>query len=589
MAQKITPSKIVKHARELIIKGIESGDNSFVIFDVDGALERLEHYRCQLKSFFPNSSIAYSYKSNNLAQWCQIISGKGLYAEVCSVDEMNLAKRDGFKRIVFDGPLKKTSELLKAIEIGALIEVDNIDECKRLNELCKLHKLTCRIHLRLSHYYDDNLSRFGLSESEAINLLEMLISKSEYLILDGFHLHVGSNLPNAEKICKAIIQYHELILRYMPDDGTLNLGSGIPADSFSASSDNPTPCPEVFFSSIYDTIKNCFGTECDKWNYIFEPGRHLVEDFGYFIGKVISTKNRYGVKVAQTNIGINWIPSIRNWDHSFTLFHNHNHISDDKSDEYIIAGFNCFECDCLFPSVILPSNLSDYLFSVRGCGAYDMQTGNQWTRNLYAVYTITNDVVNISRIHRRELDFRKYDVFLTPSEIKVNNEITLLYPALKYAEELYLLINQNKMNFIKSMAWPAFVNNISDSVSFIEQSMIDNQNEKALILFIKYKTKIAGVVSFNIIDHANKTAYIGYWLGANFQGKGIVTNAINKLIQEYGDSGVIKRFVIKCIIDNKKSNATALRCGFILEGVLQKAEILNGVSYDQNIYSKVIG
>ncbi|HCQ2718240.1 TPA: GNAT family N-acetyltransferase, partial [Escherichia coli] len=145
---------------------------------------------------------------------------------------------------------------------------------------------------------------------------------------------------------------------------------------------------------------------------------------------------------------------------------------------------------------------------------------------------------------------------------------------------LYLLINQNKINFIKSMAWPAFVNNISDSVSFIEQSMIDNQNEKALILFIKYKTKIAGVVSFNIIDHANKTAYIGYWLGANFQGKGIVTNAINKLIQEYGDSGVIKRFVIKCIVDNKKSNATALRCGFTLEGVLQKAEILNGVSYD---------
>ncbi|TMQ79130.1 50S ribosomal protein L7/L12-serine acetyltransferase, partial [Escherichia coli] len=37
------------------------------------------------------------------------------------------------------------------------------------------------------------------------------------------------------------------------------------------------------------------------------------------------------------------------------------------------------------------------------------------------------------------------------------------------------------------------------------------------------------------------------------------------------------------------SNATALRCGFILEGVLQKAEILNCVSYDQNIYSKVIG
>lgn len=84
---------------------------------------------------------------------------------------------------------------------------------------------------------------------------------------------------------------------------------------------------------------------------------------------------------------------------------------------------------------------------------------------------------------------------------------------------------------------------------------------------------------------ANYVIWGKYWLIIKKRSY----NAINKLIQEYGDSGVIKRCVIKCIIDNKKSNATALRCGFTLEGVLQKAEILNGVSYDQNIYSKVIG
>lgn len=587
MAQKMTPLKIIKHAKELIDKGIESGDNSFVIFDVDDALKRLENYELQLKKIFPKSSIAYSYKSNNLAQWCQIISNHVLYAEVCSIDEMKLARNDGFKRIIFDGPLKMTAELLKAIELGAFVEIDNFNEYERIVELCQQYKLTCCVHVRLSHYYDDNLSRFGLSLSEATELLDLLIHKSNYITLGGFHLHVGSNLPNAEKICNAIIQYQELISKYMPVNGTLNLGSGIPADSFFSSNEISTPEPEVFFSSIHDTLKICFDSACEQWHYIFEPGRHLVEDFGYFIGKVTSTKNRYGVDVAQTNIGINWIPSIRNWDHSFTSFHDNNSLNNELN-EYIIAGFNCFECDCLFPSVIQSTDLSDSFFSIRGCGGYDMQTGNQWTRNLYPVYSVINGLIDISRVHKKDHDFRKYDVSISNEPIKINDELFLFYPELRYAEKLFQLIQDNKEHFIKTMAWPEFVNEISDSVSFIEKSKIDNQNQTALVLFPVYKSNIAGVISFNVIDRTNKTAYIGYWLGKSFQGKGIITNAIKNLIYSYSSMGLINRFVIKCVVENKKSNAVALRCGFTLEGVLRKAEILNGVAHDQNIYAKIL-
>lgn len=588
MAQKITPPQIIKHAKKLIDSGIESGEHPFMIFDIDAALERLDSYLSQLKKSFSRCSIAYSYKSNNLAQWCQAISERGLYAEVCSLDEMRLADKDGFKSIVFDGPLKLSSELEKAIELGALVEIDNIDECERLDALCKNKGLQCKVHVRLSHFYDDNLSRFGLSKDEVTELFSFIITKSNSLILKGFHLHVGSNLPNADKICKTIVQYKNIISNYMPVDGILNLGSGIPADSFDSSVNIPTPRPEYFFSAIRATIQQCFGDKSENWHYVFEPGRHLVEDFGYFIGKVTNIKKRYDVNVAQSNIGINWIPSIRNWDHSFLPFTDlDNHVSDDNN-EYILAGFNCFECDCLFPSINVSENLYGSFFAIRGCGAYDMQTGNQWTRKSYPIYSIIDDILDISRVHRQERHFRQYDTSNTFKPIKVNDNLSLVYPELRHSKKLFMLIEENKHYFSEALAWPEYVNEVSDSVTFIEQSRLDNQNKKALVLFLMYKSNIAGVISFNSIDIQNRTAYIGYWLGKSYQGKGIITESLNRLIHDYSSTGMINRFVIKCVIDNIKSNAVALRCGFTLEGVLRKAEVLNGIAHDQNIYSKII-
>lgn len=63
---------------------------------------------------------------------------------------------------------------------------------------------------------------------------------------------------------------------------------------------------------------------------------------------------------------------------------------------------------------------------------------------------------------------------------------------------------------------------------------------------------------------------------------------MNKLVQEYSKDNRIQRFVIKCITNNKKSNLVAKRCGFELEGVLKKAEIIGGTAYDQNIYARIV-
>ncbi|OCG03987.1 GNAT family N-acetyltransferase [Gilliamella sp. wkB112] len=103
----------------------------------------------------------------------------------------------------------------------------------------------------------------------------------------------------------------------------------------------------------------------------------------------------------------------------------------------------------------------------------------------------------------------------------------------------------------------------------------------------EYSQALYNVISFNRIDSANKTAYIGYWLDSRIQGHGIMTQALHALTKYYAEGRIIKRFVIKCSTDNSKSNQVAKRCGFSYEGTLKQAEYLNGIYHDQNIYALI--
>ncbi|BDY59548.1 hypothetical protein MUTS6_26870 [Escherichia coli] len=64
--------------------------------------------------------------------------------------------------------------------------------------------------------------------------------------------------------------------------------------------------------------------------------------------------------------------------------------------------------------------------------------------------------------------------------------------------------------------------------------------------------------------------------------------ALQALIHHYAQSGELRRFVIKCRVDNPQSNQVALRNGFILEGCLKQAEFLNDAYDDVNLYARII-
>ncbi|WP_299999921.1 50S ribosomal protein L7/L12-serine acetyltransferase [uncultured Cedecea sp.] len=171
--------------------------------------------------------------------------------------------------------------------------------------------------------------------------------------------------------------------------------------------------------------------------------------------------------------------------------------------------------------------------------------------------------------------------------IEVNDDIYLHSVNEKFSESLFTLVKRNQAWLQAAMDWPRYVTTSEDTRKTLMANYLLHHRHYTKMYLIFYHNEMVGVFSFNLIEPANKTAYIGYWLDEKMQGLGIISATIEAVIAKFVSEGRVRRFVIKSIVTNKASNQVALRNGFTLEGCLKQAEFLNGQYHDQNIYGRI--
>ncbi|MBB1200745.1 50S ribosomal protein L7/L12-serine acetyltransferase [Enterobacteriaceae bacterium 89] len=176
---------------------------------------------------------------------------------------------------------------------------------------------------------------------------------------------------------------------------------------------------------------------------------------------------------------------------------------------------------------------------------------------------------------------------LPDEQIPVTAELSLHAANERYVAELHQLVLKNRHWLQESLNWPQFVGGEDDTRQNMLSNRMLHQRGYAKMFLIVLQNAVVGVISFNSIEPLNKAGFIGYWLDQDAQGKGILSAALQALMRYYADQGEIRRFVIKCRVDNERSNQVALRNGFELEGRLRQAEYLNGHYHDQNIYARI--
>jgi ribosomal-protein-serine acetyltransferase len=156
---------------------------------------------------------------------------------------------------------------------------------------------------------------------------------------------------------------------------------------------------------------------------------------------------------------------------------------------------------------------------------------------------------------------------------------------MRHAEELFTLVDQNRFYLRQWLGWVDTNQSIADTRNFIRGGLQQFANSNGLQAGIWFQGTLAGVISHNYIDWHNSRTELGYWLGAPFQGRGLMTRACRALIDYSIDELRLNRVEILCAAGNTKSRAIPERLGFTQEGIFRQAEWLHDHFVDLVVYA----
>lgn len=96
---------------------------------------------------------------------------------------------------------------------------------------------------------------------------------------------------------------------------------------------------------------------------------------------------------------------------------------------------------------------------------------------------------------------------------------------------------------------------------------------------------VGGIGIHFMSDVYAKNAEIGYWLGENYWGKGIVSTAVVAMVNYTFKNYDINRVFAGIYHPNTASMRVLEKCGFKKEAILKKSVFKNGEYLDEHVYS----
>ena len=111
--------------------------------------------------------------------------------------------------------------------------------------------------------------------------------------------------------------------------------------------------------------------------------------------------------------------------------------------------------------------------------------------------------------------------------------------------------------------------NLKHAIIFIKKSKLRERKKEEYSLGIELKEtkKIIGGISLMKIDLKNKNAELGYWLGKNYWGRGLTTEAVGLMLDFAFNKMKLNSVYARVFEENKGSSKVLIKSGFKQEGV----------------------
>lgn len=349
----------------------EQHGDSFYLCDTQKFSNNYDELLQAFRNFYPETEIAYSYKTNYIPRLCSIIKEKGGYAEVVSDMEYELAIRIGVipSRIIVNGPYKTKKSLEKYFLSGSIVNLDSLNEVNMAIEIAYENQdriistgIRCNFNIR-----ENFTSRFGISvDGQDLKTAINKLNQSKNIRINGIHCHFPDRDFNSFKIRV------DEILRLLETDFTGNLdyidiGGGFfgkMPDELKTQFSVQIPNYENYAHEVASRINEFFiNNEINRPILIIEPGTAIVADVLSFVAKVIEIKTIGSTKIAMTtgskfNLG-SFSSSINMPLEVYSQINNSN--SETIHHLIDISGYTCIEADYLYRGYSGVLNIGDFL------------------------------------------------------------------------------------------------------------------------------------------------------------------------------------------------------------------------------------
>ncbi len=268
--------------------------------------DRYRRFRAAFMERWPTTTAAYSYKTNYIAAVAAVFHQEGAWAEVVSGFEYGIARDLGVpgNRIIFNGPYKKPEELTRALDDGAILNVDSLGELSALEQLVGRRTVgtgsRVGVGLRISMALNDPpWDKFGLSlDGGHARAALAALQRSPYLRLAGLHSHVGTYVTDVSLYQRAAQGLVDLILEVQ--DGQeepveyLDLGGGYATRNTLIGHFLPgaatSPTPEQYAEAATEPLLAARGKFRHPPRLFLEPGRAVVDEAVCLVSTVVSSR-----------------------------------------------------------------------------------------------------------------------------------------------------------------------------------------------------------------------------------------------------------------------------------------------------------
>lgn len=357
---------------------------SFYLLDAPQFQDNFLGLTQAFRAYYPQTTIAYSYKTNYVPRYCEMVSQLGGYAEVVSSMEMMLALKLGVppEKIFFNGPFKEHWHVVSLLEAGGIVNIDSFEELQRIANSAEEHSgKYFSLGLRCNFEVNDGvLSRFGFDTNshEFLNALA-LIDAHPKLKLVGLHCHFATRTLDSwkyrtERMIEVIDRY---FCHRMEDLTHVSLGGGLYGHmSDDLKAQFPTTIPT--FDDYARVAAKSFACYFDKSGssyrptLVIEPGTALVNDAMKYVCEVNSIKMVRGrelIMLSGSSYNINPNPNRKNVP--IKIFGNPHAKKRVNVSDALFGGYTCIEGDYLYKGYTGDIAIGDFV-SFDNVGSYSV-------------------------------------------------------------------------------------------------------------------------------------------------------------------------------------------------------------------------